>query len=175
MPKIAEVATCSDSAVGDSPVVYRLRVVIHGVSPLIWRRLLVPATATIAQLHTILQTVFGWGGEHLHRFVSHGVEYGISYVGGPGFRDDARRVGLGELGLRAGERFTYEYNFTAGWQVDLRVEQIQPSQPGRVYPRCTGGRPSIHRSHRTDRHRHRRSHPRTAFRRPPGPRAAAAE
>jgi hypothetical protein len=115
-------------------------VVIHGVTPLIWRRLLVPATATIAQLHTILQTVFGWGGEHLHRFVIHGVEYGISYVGGPGFRDDARRVGLGELGLRAGERFTYEYNFAAGWQVDLRVEQIQPGAPGRVYPRCTGGR-----------------------------------
>jgi hypothetical protein len=140
MPKSAEVAVCPDSTVGDSTVVYRLRVVINGVSPLIWRRLLVPTTATIAQLHTILQTVFGWGGEHLHRFVIHGTEYGISYVGGPGFRENARRVHLGELGLRPGERFTYEYNFTAGWLADLRVEQIQPLEPGRVCPRCTGGR-----------------------------------
>ena len=31
-----------------------------------------------------------WSGEHLHRFVIHGAEYGISYVDGPGFRDDAR-------------------------------------------------------------------------------------
>jgi pRiA4b ORF-3-like protein len=107
MLKSAEVAVCPDFAVGDSTVVYRLSVVINGVSPLIWRRLLVPTTATIAQLHTILQTVFGWGGEHLHRFVIHGTEYGISSVGGPGFRDNARTVRLGELGLRPGERFTY--------------------------------------------------------------------
>jgi len=128
------------SAVGDSTVMYWLRVVINGISPVIWRRLLVPTTATIAQLHTIVQTAFGWGGEHLHRFVIHGAEYGISYSGGPGFRDDARTVRLGELGLRAGERFTYEYNFTAGWLAELRVEQIQPVEPGQLSPRCTGGR-----------------------------------
>ena len=122
------------------PPVYQLRVVVHGISPLVWRRLLVPAETTIAELHTILQTAFGWGGEHLHRFVIHGTEYGISYVGGPGFRDDPHRVRLGELGLRQSERFVYEYNFFAGWVVDLCVEQILPAQPGRVYPRCTAGR-----------------------------------
>jgi hypothetical protein len=122
------------------PSLYQLRVVLHGISPLIWRRLLVPATATIAELHTILQTAFGWCDEHLHRLVIHGTEYGIAYAGGPGFRDDARTVRLDELGLRLGERFTYEYNFTAGWRVDLRVEQIQPGETAQVCPRCTGGR-----------------------------------
>jgi hypothetical protein len=119
---------------------YQLRVVLRGISPLIWRRVLIPADTTIAELHAVLRTAFGWSGEHLHRFVIHGREYGISYVGGPGFRDDARQVRLGELGLRLGERFTYEYNFIAGWQADLRVEQIQPSAPARGYPRCVGGR-----------------------------------
>ena len=33
------------------PSVYQLRVVVHGVSPLIWRRLLVRADTTIAGLH----------------------------------------------------------------------------------------------------------------------------
>jgi len=112
-----------------SPSLYQLRVVLHGISPLIWRRLLVPGHTSVAGLHTVLQTAFGWCGEHLHRLVIHGTEYGIAYVGGPGFRDDARTVRLDELGLRLGERFTYEYNFTAGWQADLRVEQIQPSAP----------------------------------------------
>ena len=37
------------------PSVYRLRVVVRGVSPLIWRRLLVPADTTIAGLHAVLQ------------------------------------------------------------------------------------------------------------------------
>src|SRR5664279_4361471 len=106
-----------------SPGVYRLRAALHAVSPLIWRRLLVSGESTVADLHTIVQTAFGWGGEHLHRFVIHGAEYGINYVGGPGFRD-ARQVRLGGLGLRVGERFFYEYNFFAGWRVDLRVEEI---------------------------------------------------
>ena len=58
-----------------------------------------PGETTLAELHAVVQTVFGWGGgEHLHRFVIHGTEYGISYVGGQGFRHDARDVRLGELG-----------------------------------------------------------------------------
>jgi Plasmid pRiA4b ORF-3-like protein len=130
----------SDAATCPNPVVYQLRVVMVGISPLIWRRLLIPADTTIAGLHTVLQTAFGWGGEHLHRFVIHGTEYGISYVGGPGFRDDARQVRLGELGLRLGERFIYEYNYFAAWACDLRVEQITRAEPGQTYPRCVGGR-----------------------------------
>ena len=120
--------------------VFRLRAVVTGISPLIWRRLEVAAGTTVAGLHAILQAVFGWSGEHLHRFVIGGTEYGISYLGGPGFRDDARQVHLAGLRLREGERFTYEYNFSAAWRVDLRVEQIACPQPGRAYPRCTGGR-----------------------------------
>jgi hypothetical protein len=91
-------------------------------------------------LHAIVQTVFGWSGEYLHRFCIHGTEYGIYQVGGPWFRDNAHTVRLGELGLRIRGKFSYEYNFFAGWQVDLRVEQIRPIEPGRTYPRCTGGR-----------------------------------
>ncbi len=111
---------------------YQLRVVLAGISPLIWRRLLVPATATIAELHDISRIAFGWGGAHLHRFVIQGVEYGISYLGGPGFRDDARRVRLAELGLRPTERFVFDDDFTAGWRHDLRVKQILPAAPGRT-------------------------------------------
>lgn len=120
--------------------VYQLRVVVHGVSPLIWRRLLVPDQATIAHLHAILQAAFGWSGEHLHHFTVHGAQYGICYDGGPCFRDDAYGVRLASLGLRESERFTYTYNFFADWRLDLRVEQITCAQSGRVYPRCTGGR-----------------------------------
>ena len=59
---------------------------------------------------------------------------------GRAFRDNARQVSLADLALREGERFTYEYNFSAAWRVDLRVEQIAYAPPGRAYPRCTGGR-----------------------------------
>ena len=42
-----------------------MRGVLNGVSPLIWRRLLVRADTTIADLHAVVQTAFGWDGEHL--------------------------------------------------------------------------------------------------------------
>jgi Plasmid pRiA4b ORF-3-like protein len=38
---------------------YRLRVVLNGVSPLVWRRLLVSSETNLADLHEILQLAFG--------------------------------------------------------------------------------------------------------------------
>ena len=46
--------------------VYQLRVVLAGISPMVWRRLLVPAETSVAGLHAILQTAFGWSDERLH-------------------------------------------------------------------------------------------------------------
>ena len=94
----------------------------------------------IAGLHAVLQIAFGWGGERLHRFDIHGVEYGIGYPGGVGSRDDPDGVHVAELGLRPTERFVYDYDFTDGWRLDLRLEEILAADAGRVYPRCTGGR-----------------------------------
>ena len=72
-----------------SIAIYQLRVVLCGVSPLVWRRLLVVSTTSIAELHEILQNAFGWSGEHLHRFLIHGAAYGIPCLGGIVFREDA--------------------------------------------------------------------------------------
>ena len=131
---MSEPLACSE------PVVYQLRVVLRGVSPLIWRRLLIRSDSTIAELHATLQRVLGWSDEHLNRFVVHGREYGVSHDGGTGFRDDPRHIHLVDLGLRVCERFLYEYDFTDGWQHDVRVEHILPLEPRRYYPVCIGGR-----------------------------------
>ena len=124
-------------------VVLQLRVVLRGVSPLIWRRILVRADSTIADLHSTLQTAFGWSDDHLHRFVIHGREYGISYICGVSFRDDPHEITLGSLGLRQGERFSYEYDLSSGWIHDVGVEAILPAVPTRCYPVCTGGRRAV--------------------------------
>jgi hypothetical protein len=42
------------------PLVYQLRVVLRGIGPLIWRRMLVRSDTTIADLHTTFQVAFGW-------------------------------------------------------------------------------------------------------------------
>ncbi len=132
-----------ESLAPSAPVVYQLRVVLRGVSPLIWRRVLVCSDTTIADLHATFQLLLGWTDEQLNRFVVHGREYGVSHDGGIGFRDDPRHVRLADFGLRVGERFVYEYDFTDGWHHDVRVEQILPREPRRRYPSCSGGRRQV--------------------------------
>jgi hypothetical protein len=119
--------------------VYQLRIVLRGVSPLVWRRLLVRSDTTIAQLHHIIQAVMGWEDEHLHCFRIHGKDYGIARLGGLGFAGDPHAVTLAAFRLRPRERFLYTYDFGDWWQHDIRLEQVLAREPGRTYPICVGG------------------------------------
>jgi len=65
-----------------SIAIYQLRVALCGVSPLVWRRLLVISETSLAELHEILQNAFDWSGAHLHRFLIHGAAYGVPCIGG---------------------------------------------------------------------------------------------
>src|SRR5215831_15158807 len=78
-------------------VIYQLRITLRGISPLIWRRLLVRAETSLAELHHILQLALGWTNSHVHRFITHGKEYGIAYEGGMGFADAPRRIRLADF------------------------------------------------------------------------------
>jgi hypothetical protein len=59
-------------------IIYQLTAVLQGLSPMIWRRLLVCGDSTIADLHYIIQIAMGWSGDHLHQFRIHGKRYGIA-------------------------------------------------------------------------------------------------
>jgi Plasmid pRiA4b ORF-3-like protein len=115
------------------PSIYQLRVVLRGISPLIWRRLLVHSDTTLAYLHAILQIVFAWSDEHLHCFHIYGQEYGSSDV-------QTRHVLLSDLHLHCGERFRYVYDSIAHWECDIRLETRLPLVSRRVYPVCLGGK-----------------------------------
>src|SRR5262249_42901544 len=107
-------------------VTYQLRIVLRDVSLLIWRRIPAPCNIDLARLHRILQILFSWGGEHLHRFHIHGKDYGIAYAGGICFDNDSRQVRLSDFHLHCRERFLYQYDFTAGWELEVRLENILP-------------------------------------------------
>ena len=57
--------------------VYQLKVTVHQSKPPIWRRLLVPGDATLADLHAVLQIAFRWQNYHLHQFTVAGVYYAV--------------------------------------------------------------------------------------------------
>ncbi len=124
--------------------VYQLRVYLRQISPMIWRRLLVRSDSSIADLHYTLQIAMGWDDLHLHQFIIRGKRYGESRMGGLSFSDNPRRIRLGDFRFRLKERFLYEYDFTDGWQHEIRIENELSLDPKKLI-RSVSGVPEQHR------------------------------
>ncbi len=91
----------------------------------------------------------GWEDIHLHHFIIHGKQYGITQPGGTIFSDRASEVKLTSFGFREQEKFLYEYDFSISplmgawrywWRHLIRVEAILPPNQNQIYPICTGGK-----------------------------------
>ena len=117
--------------------VHRIKVSLDRTRPAIWRRLEVTSGTTLAQLHTIIQTAFGWSGVHLWVFETANGEYGdpdpeMAF-------GDAGRVTVAEAAPTVGGKFSYLYDFGDDWRHSIVVENIGAA--GDVdYPRCTAWR-----------------------------------
>ena len=53
----------------------QLKVRLLGISPMIWRRVLVPVSISLQELHGVLQVAMGWEGVHLFAFDIYGVQH----------------------------------------------------------------------------------------------------
>lgn len=62
-------------------IIYRLKVSLRGISPIIWRRLLVPNDLTLYELHRVVQIAVDWEDYHLHSFRLHGRRYETMWRG----------------------------------------------------------------------------------------------
>jgi hypothetical protein len=126
-----------------APEIYQLKVTLLGTSPPIWRRLLVPANITLAQLHDVLQTAMGWEDGHMHEFC-----VGQRRIGRPDPEDrlmgmptaeSERTVRLSGILVRVGSKAIYTYDFGDSWEHSLVLEKRLPVDPTTTYPVCTDG------------------------------------
>ena len=62
--------------------IYELYVELEDIEPLVWRRLLVPASITLPKLHDLLQLAMGWTNSHLHSFTFGDQTFGMAGVDG---------------------------------------------------------------------------------------------
>jgi hypothetical protein len=53
-----------------SEPIYQLKILLLGISPTIWRRILVSSDSTIEDLHYTLQLAMGWSDIHLHHLLN---------------------------------------------------------------------------------------------------------
>ncbi|MGO4328933.1 plasmid pRiA4b ORF-3 family protein [Cupriavidus sp. 2TAF22] len=103
--------------------VLQLRIALRGLSPPVWRRLLIPERVTLARLHEVIQAAMGWTDDHLHQFIIRGRRYGESRDGALQFSAAATALTPGAFALCEHEAFVYVYDFNAWWRHDIRVER----------------------------------------------------
>jgi len=122
---------------GPAAPIYQIKVTLKGAKPPIWRRLEVPADTSLAEVHDIIQTAFGWANAHMHVFETAYGSFGVADRE-LGYRAEAP-VTLEQVAPGAGDRLKYTYDFGDDWTHEIVVEKLLDRQPG-AYPRCTGGR-----------------------------------
>lgn len=119
--------------------IYTIKIALHGISPMIWRRIKISGHTSLADLHHIIQVLFNWDDDHLHQFHIYGKDYGISYMGGIAFTDNPYETYIDDFIFEQGDKFTYEYNFFEHLQHDLRIEVIEESKPSTNTVSCIKG------------------------------------
>ena len=98
----------------------RLRVVLRGVEPAVARVIDVPASATLPELHELLQAAIGWTDSHLHQFVTPQATYGMEIPGQEVWPEDQRDETGAQL-TDLGTKFEYLYDFGDGWTHAIEV------------------------------------------------------
>ena len=118
----------------DTPTAVQVKVWLAGISPMVWRRVLVPAACTLRELHGVFQIAMGWEGFHLYQFNLRATRYGSSELAA-----SSPDVTLAALRLRKGARFLYEYDLNIPWRHEVRIEDWLSPALDAAYPTCTGG------------------------------------
>jgi hypothetical protein len=123
----------------------KIRVELIGISPPVWREVLVPARYSFWDLHVAIQTLWvGW------------ITISTSFGSGGASRDDALLVGIPSDEMwddslevqpgwdipvidflsEPGDRAQYEYDFGDGWIHEITLLGVEPRENGQRYPKC---------------------------------------
>jgi len=117
---------------------FQLKIALDRFRPPVWRRVLVPASATLADLHAVIRVVLGWGDGHLHSFTVNGARYSDPYYQVDGCGDE-EAVRLSRAFPRVGATVSYVYDFGDWWQHTITLEKAAEAGPSVSYPSCLAG------------------------------------
>ena len=128
--------------------VFQFKIELQEISPLIWRRILVPSDYNFWDLHVAIQDSMGWLDYHLHHFEIQGKgKRNETHIGIPDFdrMSDLQEVFPGweisviayfnDLGIEA----KYLYDYGDFWCHIIRLEGYIYREKNIKYPFCTGG------------------------------------
>jgi hypothetical protein len=110
----------------------QLKISLRDITPSIWRRVVVPDSYTLDDLHSVIQTAMGWMGGHMHVFRKARQGFGEQ-------EELPQSASLQRVVQRKGQKILYEYDFGDGWLHEILVEKIVPLDTNGVYPICLDG------------------------------------
>jgi hypothetical protein len=119
-----------------------LRIELLGVEPLIWRRVAVPTTINLMDVHRVIQVAMGWLDSHLWELEADGRRYAMRLSSEPEWNEryeDAERETIGPLVGRGVRRMGYIYDMGDYWEHAIIVEKLAAPLPGVTYPQFLGG------------------------------------
>jgi hypothetical protein len=111
----------------DADAILQVKVWLLDISPMVWRRLLVPSSYTLRELHGVIQVAMGWEGIHLYDFELRAARYGSWELSA-----SSPDVTLASLRLRKGARFVYEYDLNIPWHHEVRIEDRLRLETGKT-------------------------------------------
>jgi hypothetical protein len=118
-----------------------IRIELLDVTPKVWRRLLIPSTLRLPQLHRVFQTALGWTDSHLHEFVIAGKRYAIyDPEWAAELKQKNERLVVLERALGHEARcFDYVYDFGDDWHHVVMIEDHYASLDPRAPLQCIAG------------------------------------
>lgn len=121
---------------------YQIKITLNDTKPPVWRRLIVPSTIALNELHNVIQIAMGWGNYHLYCFEKGNLRYGEEL---DEFFDsslkDSTNISLTMLLRKEKDKCLYVYDFGDYWEHTILLEAVIPAEgDSSPIPLCVKGK-----------------------------------
>jgi len=113
--------------------IYQFKITLAGLTPPIWRRVLVSDQLTLRDLHKVIQNSFDWADYHLYSF---------EHLGARIDDENPKMLSKKLCKLQLGEKskINYIYDFGDCWEHKIVLEKIVPNDGSKNFPYCIAGK-----------------------------------
>ncbi len=124
--------------------IYQLKIALNGITPQIWRRVLVPEDISLLELHGVIQAVFGWSDYHIHQFFPTALPQILDLFNETEDPEELAKIEtklpLSKCMKSVKSKMKYNYDFGDDWEHTIALEKIVERDMKISYPACIGGK-----------------------------------
>jgi len=117
--------------------IFQIKILLKGIKPQVWRKILVENSISFDKLHEIIQRAMGWDNYHLYVFETGGMEIGVPDKDDEREMIDSRKITIARLPEKA--KLIYTYDFGDNWEHIITIEKIIGKERHEKYPFCISG------------------------------------